>query len=36
MTNWREVKLGDVCIQITDGVHNTVRDDPNGEYYLLS
>lgn len=36
MTEWQEVKLEDVCIQITDGVHNTVKDDFDGEYYLLS
>lgn len=36
MTNWREVKLGDICLQITDGVHNTVKDDETGEFYLLS
>lgn len=36
MTNWKKVKLGDVCIQITDGVHNTVKDNPNGNFYLLS
>lgn len=30
------VKLKDVCIQICDGEHNTVIDDPSGEYYLLS
>ena len=36
MTKWQEVKLGDVCLQITDGVHNTVKDDVNGYFYLLS
>lgn len=36
MTNWQEVKLGDVCTQITDGVHNTVRDNSNGDCFLLS
>ena len=30
------VKLEDVCVQITDGVHNTVKDDADGECYLLS
>lgn len=35
-SNWKEYKLKDVCLQITDGVHNTVIDDPNGEYFLLS
>lgn len=33
---WKEVKFRDVCENITDGVHNTVVDDPNGEYLLLS
>lgn len=28
--------LADYCINITDGEHGTVIDDPNGEYYLLS
>ena len=36
MNNWQEIKLGEVCIQITDGVHNTVKDDESGEFYLLS
>lgn len=36
MTKWQEVKLGDVCTQITDGVHNTVRDNSNGDCFLLS
>lgn len=36
MTSWQEVKLGDVCTQITDGVHNTVRDNSNGDCFLLS
>ena len=36
MTNWQEVRLGDVCIQITDGTHNTVKDCENGDCYLLS
>ena len=33
---WKEVEFRDVCENITDGVHNTVVDDPNGEYLLLS
>lgn len=33
---WKEYKLKDVCIKITDGVHNTVKDDIQGECYLLS
>lgn len=36
MTEWQEVNLEQVCIQITDGVHNTVKDDIDGECYLLS
>lgn len=33
---WKIVHLKDVCIKITDGVHNTVKDDVNGKYLLLS
>ena len=33
---WKEVEFRDVCENLTDGVHNTVVDDPNGEYLLLS
>jgi type I restriction enzyme S subunit len=33
---WKVVHLKDVCIKITDGVHNTVKDDENGKYLLLS
>ena len=29
-------KLGDITKNISDGVHNTVIDDPNGECFLLS
>lgn len=36
MTKWQEVRLGDVCIQITDGTHNTVKDCESGDCYLLS
>ena len=36
MTKWQEVRLGDICIQITDGTHNTVRDCESGDCYLLS
>lgn len=35
-SDWKEYKLKDVCIKITDGVHNTVKDDIQGECYLLS
>lgn len=30
------VTLSEVTSNITDGVHNTVKDDPMGEFYLLS
>jgi len=30
------VLLGDICLQITDGTHSTVKDNENGNYYLLS
>lgn len=33
---WKEVEFRDVCENLADGVHNTVVDDPNGEYLLLS
>lgn len=33
---WKEVEFRDVCENITDGVHNTVVDDLNGDYLLLS
>lgn len=33
---WKYVGLGEVCTKITDGVHNTVKDDSNGNYLLLS
>ena len=29
-------RLKDIALNITDGVHNTVHDDPDGEYLLLS
>ena len=35
-TEWPEYSLDEVTLKITDGVHNTVIDTPNGEYYLLS
>ena len=28
--------IADVALNVTDGVHNTVHDDPNGEFLLLS
>ncbi len=33
---WRVGTLGELCIQITDGVHNTVLNDNNSSYLLLS
>lgn len=33
---WKVCSLKDVCESITDGVHNSVSDDKNGSYYLLS
>ena len=33
---WRVMLFKDVCETITDGVHNTVKDDINGKYFLLS
>ena len=36
MTEWQNVKLEDVCIKITDGVHNTVIDDADSACFLLS
>ena len=32
----QKVKIKEITMNITDGVHSTVKDDPNGEYYLLS
>ncbi|MBQ0145668.1 MAG: hypothetical protein KBS51_00890 [Lachnospiraceae bacterium] len=32
----RESTVADVALNVTDGVHNTVVDDPNGDCYLLS
>ena len=28
--------IADISLNVTDGMHNTVIDDPNGQYYLLS
>lgn len=28
--------IADVSLNVTDGVHNTVHDDPGGKYFLLS
>lgn len=32
----KRVSVKDVALNVTDGVHNTVKDDPDGQYYLLS
>lgn len=34
--SFEKKRLIDICLSITDGVHNTVIDDPDGEYFLLS
>ena len=34
--DWEEKQLEEIALHITDGVHNTVIDSPEGEYYLLS
>ena len=34
--DWKVYTLKDVCKSITDGVHNSVNDDSNGPFYLLS
>ena len=36
MKNDKAYKLSEICHQICDGVHNTVIDTPNGEFFLLS
>ena len=30
------VKLEDITLNITDGTHSTIKDDANGDCYLLS
>ncbi|MBN1078305.1 restriction endonuclease subunit S [Clostridium botulinum] len=34
--NWRRFKLDECTIKITDGTHSTVKDDNDGDCYLLS
>ena len=34
--NTRPGTIADISLNVTDGVHNTVQDDPNGTYLLLS
>ena len=33
---WRVKLFKDICENITDGVHDSVKDDKNGNFYLLS
>jgi type I restriction enzyme S subunit len=33
---WEVKTLGELSLNITDGVHSTVKDNVNGEFYLLS
>ena len=33
---WKVETIGNICNKITDGVHNTVKDDEQGDFYLLS
>ncbi|MGL5068967.1 MAG: restriction endonuclease subunit S [Sarcina sp.] len=33
---WETYKLKDCTLKITDGTHSTVKDDPEGDFYLLS
>ena len=35
-SNINNAKISDVALNVTDGVHNTVVDTPNGDYFLLS
>lgn len=35
-SNTTQATISDVALNVTDGVHNTVHDDPEGEYLLLS
>jgi type I restriction enzyme S subunit len=35
-TGWRVEQFKDICENITDGVHNSIKDDLSGNYYLLS
>ena len=35
-TQRRKLTIRDVVANVTDGVHNTVKDDPEGHYFLLS
>lgn len=32
----KQATIADIALNVTDGVHNTVKDDPEGQYLLLS
>ena len=32
----QQATIADIALNVTDGVHNTVKDDPDGNYLLLS
>ena len=34
--NWKEVKLGNICTLISDGLHGTPKYDNNGNYYFIN
>jgi len=35
-TNWKQVRLGDICEQITDGKHGDCQDEADSGFYFLS
>ena len=35
-TSVTSATIADIALNVTDGVHNTVKDDPEGQYLLLS
>lgn len=35
-SNWKEVKLGNICTLISDGLHGTPKYDNNGNYYFIN
>jgi type I restriction enzyme S subunit len=35
-SEWSEKSISDICIKVTDGTHNAVKDDPDGAFFLLS
>ena len=36
MTTWQKQKLGDICLQITDGKHGDCQNLSNSGYYFIS